>query len=43
MITPSSSSFSDGDRGYICVLYEPDPDDPLDAIAVTESMQGSNR
>jgi hypothetical protein len=43
MITPSPSSFSDGDRGYICVLYEPDPDDPLDAVAVTESMQGSNR
>lgn len=43
MITPSQSSFDDGDREYICVLYEPDPDDPAQAVAVSGSMEGVNR
>ena len=37
MITPSQESWDDGDRTYICVLY-----DPEDA-ALTESMEGAGR
>ena len=36
-ITPSESSFADGDREYACVLY--DPEDP----ELTASMEGANR
>jgi hypothetical protein len=35
-ITPSESSFGDGDREYVCVLYEPD-------VRLTGSMEGANR
>jgi hypothetical protein len=35
-ITPSEESFADGDREYICVLYEPD-------VELTGSMEGANR
>lgn len=37
MITPSESSFSDGDREYMCVLY-----DPGDA-EMTSTMEGAHR
>jgi Septum formation len=37
MITPSEESWADGDRTYICVLY--DPDDP----ELTQSMRGAAR
>ncbi|HEY6608801.1 MAG TPA: septum formation family protein [Candidatus Limnocylindria bacterium] len=36
-ITPSASSFEEGDRGYICVLF--DPENP----EMTASMEGANR
>jgi hypothetical protein len=35
-ITPSEESFGEGDREYICVLYEPD-------VELTGSMAGANR
>jgi hypothetical protein len=37
MITPSEDSWSSGDRGYICVLYDPDDTE------LTESLEGANR
>jgi hypothetical protein len=37
MITPSASSFEDGDREYICVLY-----DPADS-ELTSTMEGAHR
>ena len=37
MITPSEESFSDGDREYICVLYDPDN------AAITSSLRNANR
>ena len=37
MISPSEESWGDGDRSFICVLY--DEDDP----ELTESLQGANR
>jgi Septum formation len=45
MITPSESSWDDGDREYVCALYEPedgeDPDSPN--IELTASMEGAAR
>jgi hypothetical protein len=37
MISPSEESFSDGDREYICVLYDPDN------TALTTSLRDANR
>jgi Septum formation len=37
MISPSEESFSDGDREYICVLYDPDN------AALTTSLRNANR
>jgi hypothetical protein len=37
MITPSAESFEDGDREYICVLFD------LEDAELTTSMEGSNR
>ena len=37
MISPSEESFSDGDREYICVLYDPDD------AALTTSLRNANR
>ena len=37
MISPSEESFSDGDREYICVLYDPDN------AALTTSLRDANR
>ena len=37
MITPSEESWSDGDRAYICVLYDPED------TQLTESLAGANR
>jgi hypothetical protein len=37
MITPSEGSFGDGDRSYVCFLF--DPEEP----ALTESMRGAAR
>jgi hypothetical protein len=43
MITPSEETWADGDRSFVCVLYEPEDDDP-DAVAlISGSMQGANR
>jgi hypothetical protein len=36
-ITPSASSFGDGDREYVCVLFDPDD------AEMTASMEGANR
>jgi hypothetical protein len=45
MITPSESSWDDGDREYVCALYEPeDPEDPDSALVdLTTSMEGAAR
>ena len=45
MITPSEGSWDDGDREYVCYLYEPvDPDDPDSANEeLTASMEGAAR
>lgn len=43
MITPSEGSWSDGDRQFVCVLYEPDPDDPQASVVLTESLRGAGR
>jgi hypothetical protein len=37
MISPSEESFSDGDREYICVLYDPEN------TALTTSLRNANR
>jgi hypothetical protein len=37
MITPSEESWNAGDRGYICLLYDPDD------AELTESLEGANR
>lgn len=37
MITPSEESWSEGDRSFICILY--DPEEPQ----LTDSMEGANR
>jgi hypothetical protein len=37
MITPSESSWADGDREYVCVLYDPENTE------LTTSMEGANR
>ena len=45
MITPSEGSWGDGDREYVCYLYEPlDPTD-LDGgnVELTSSMEGAAR
>jgi putative regulator of septum formation len=44
-ITPSEDSWSDGDREYVCYLYEPvDPDDPAGAtVELTSSLEGAGR
>lgn len=45
MITPSESSWNDGDREYVCYLYEPiDGSDPNSAnVELTSSMEGAAR
>jgi hypothetical protein len=43
MITPSEESFADGDREYICFLYEPDPEDINQDLVLTESLRGAAR
>ena len=44
-ITPSEDSWSDGDREYVCYLYEPvDPDEPLgETVELTASLEGAGR
>lgn len=37
MITPSEESWSDGDRTFVCVLYDPENE------ALTESLRGASR
>lgn len=37
MISPSEDSWSEGDREFICVLYDPDD------TQLTESLRGANR
>jgi hypothetical protein len=43
MITPSEDTWADGDREFICVLYEPDPNNDALNLDLTESMEGANR
>jgi hypothetical protein len=43
MITPSEDSWADGDRSFVCVLYEPDPNDAAQNAVLTESLEGANR
>ena len=43
MITPSEETWADGDRNFICILFQPEEED-LEAIALIEgSMEGANR
>jgi len=37
MITPSEESWSEGDRSFICILYDPEDQQ------LTDSMEGANR
>jgi hypothetical protein len=43
MITPSEETWADGDREFICTLYEPDPDDFDANVVLTESLRGAGR
>jgi hypothetical protein len=43
MITPSEESYADGDREYICFLYEPDPENFSEDLLLSESLQGAAR
>lgn len=43
MITPSEESYADGDRGYLCFLYEPDPADFAKDLTLTTSLRGAAR
>ena len=45
MITPSEDSWNDGDREYVCYLYEPLDPNNLDAgnVELTTSMEGAAR
>lgn len=45
MITPSEGSWDEGDREYVCYLYEPtDGSDPNSAnVELTSSMEGAER
>lgn len=45
VITPSEGSWDDGDREYVCYLYEPvDPNDPASAsVELTSSLEGAGR
>jgi hypothetical protein len=43
MITPSESSWDEGDREYICYLYEPVDESLTENVDLTESMRGSAR
>ncbi len=44
-MTPSEQSFSEGDREYVCYLFEPvDSNDPFgDVVVHTSSLEGANR
>jgi hypothetical protein len=43
MITPSEETWDDGDREYICYLYEPVDDTLTENVPQTESAEGSGR
>ena len=43
MITPSESTWDDGDREYICYLYEPVDDSLTENVPQTGSAEGSGR
>jgi hypothetical protein len=43
MISPSEETYADGDREYVCVLFEPDPDDFDQDLVLTESLRGAAR
>lgn len=43
MISPSEESYADGDREYVCILFEPDPDNFSDDLVLTESLRGAAR
>ena len=44
-MTPSEESYADGDREYVCYLFEPvDPNDPFgDMVQHSASLEGVNR
>jgi hypothetical protein len=43
MITPSEESYADGDREYICFLYEPDPANFSEDLVLSESLRSAAR
>lgn len=43
MITPSESSWDDGDREYVCYLYEPVDETLTENVPQTGSAEGSGR
>lgn len=43
MITPSESSWDDGDREYVCTLYEPVDETLVEVVELTGSMRDSRR
>ena len=43
MITPSEASWDDGDREYICYLYEPVDESLTENVRQTGSAEGSGR
>jgi hypothetical protein len=43
MITPSEGSWSDGDREFMCYLYEPTDDTLTENVAQTASFRNANR
>ena len=43
MITPSEASWNDGDREYICYLYEPVDESLIENVPQTGSAEGSGR
>ena len=43
MITPSEETWNDGDREFICYLFEPVDDSLTANVSLTESMRGAGR
>ena len=43
MITPSESSWDDGDREFTCYLFEPANESLTETVVLTESLRGARR
>jgi hypothetical protein len=43
MISPSEETYADGDREYLCILFEPDPANFSEDLVLTESLRGAAR